>query len=93
MHTITSILMRAGSSEEIAKRATKRSGKTVTSSAVRKWRVNGIPGWHIPLIAEMTGVAVAEILAANMALYLPRPTERGGNGNRNRRNDPRVSAA
>lgn len=91
MIEIGTILTKAGGYQAVAQRATMRGGRRITPWAVQKWTVRGIPGWHVPLIAEMSGVPERDILAANRALLCPRPTQRG-NGKRNR-NEPRASAA
>jgi len=91
MMTVREILAKAGRVDEIAARVKTSRGRFADPSTVKKWRANGIPGEHVLLIAEMSGVSVLEILQANRALRNPPPRARG-NGRRNR-GEPRERAA
>jgi len=71
MLSLADIIDLAGGVEAIAKALRARAGKpgvkTVTASAIYKWRHNGVPDVYWPLIIHLAGVTAADLLAANAA--------------------------
>lgn len=67
---IEQIITSSGGPERIATEAGLR-GIKLSSWGVYKWRSNGIPEKHWPLIKDLSGASVEEIFNANAALKAP----------------------
>ena len=74
--SISLIMAKAGGTVAISE-ASKKTSKFVKPRAVSSWKYNGIPEWHMALVALKAGVPVEEIIAANAALKRAKQRRRG----------------
>jgi len=72
MKTVNEIIDAAGPQrihERLVDMARRRMiAKAVGPTAITKWRVNGIPEKHWPVVTELAGVTAEEIHQANLHL-------------------------
>lgn len=72
MRTVSDIIEAAGGVAAVAERLPQRTGsdgKPIDRQwAVYKWKANGVPSRHWPLLIAMSKATAAELLAANEAL-------------------------
>lgn len=71
MRTIEEIIKAAGGADAIAERLPKRrntdGSKRDPRWAVYKWKTNGVPARHWPVLIELAGATPDELLSANTA--------------------------
>lgn len=67
MNTVSDIIRRGGGPDQIAQKAIE-NGVKLTADAVKKWRKNGIPEKHWPILMDLSGIDVKRLFAANNEL-------------------------